>query len=724
MLAADDNNDGPSRFHDVTRWWGRLEATARIAPESMPHIDATLLSRKGAWRNIEFGATLTVEFLLDEYESDPSVWRGRVKSATGHFHHYVFSHMPMLRGDGTRENPNYRTGYTQFEAWADASGVMDFSGNPEVRLEFHRQRGWSVRMSSGKLPAETRSRIFKRAPRLSEQSVNHDMIIDTDNLTEDSFEASAFGLGSTQTIPYPEKGLQLSARNLQTRATYPFSNGYLTTPDIIWDYSIHLEPASADELRLEIEDTPAYRDWRPSAASDGSAGTPVDITARLVTADGKTPRIRVRQFEWTLEDTSREPGIAMNFPREAPDDGRPDLELQATGDLSELSDRNQRLVRTVREGFSDQVKVVPFDWGGWSTLRVTAVLVDGRRVEGTLKGTKETGLRLPKRSPGSKIADAWKKQTGASGSDSADNENTPVGDATRGDGFTLYQEYRGFYEAGAHIEGDPKRKDFFVLLVNCGIAIPGVQKFARVTGLAVRYQFDFAEFPLSRIMNGNRKSGAHIADQHGVSVQVEATQPKGVSEAYGGPGSPKKIIGVALRSDAATTDSASLKVTVAHELGHCVNIWHHGEADDEVEWEVKHGGIWERKVGAAGPGTIIVVMDESGNNQTEVWKNIVANSENGILTQWRGRDQGQHSGFDNCFMRYGCSDTYIYRTIPIWRVAIFDEPPGHALCTNAAGSGVNNPNRDPIDRYGAAARGRGDCLHQIHVTDAVEAPTR
>jgi len=720
--AADDGNDGPARFHSVKRWWGKLEATARPTPEGLASIDRALLERQGAWRTVESGAAITVEFVLDEYESEPSVWRGRVKRATGHAYHHYFLHLPDLAIGGTG-NHNARTGYRQ-DAWSlDANGALDFSASPEVRLEFHRQRGWSVRMASGRLPAETSHRHFRRAPRLSEQTPAHDFIIDTDRSTEESRKTFVLGMGDTETLPYPGQGLILSAKSRKKEVKFPVLGGLaMALPGLVWDYSIHLEPASAEELRLEIEDTSAYREWRPSAARDGGAGAPLELSAKLVTADGKTPRIRVKEFEWRLEHTSSEPGIAMNFPLEAPDDGRLDMELAATGEAFELSGRNQRMVRANREGFSDRVTVVPFDWGGWSTLHVTAVLVDGRRVEGTLKGAIETGARLPKRGPASKIADSWKKNTGASGADSADDENTPVGDATRGDGLTLYQEYRGFYEAEAHLEGDPKRKDFFVLLVNAGIAIPGVQKFARVTGLAVHYQLNVWEFPRSRIVNGNRKHGAHIAAQHGVALMVGDRQ--GSSRAIGGPGSPAKISAVVLTSNAADTDPAWLKSTVAHELGHCVNLWHHGDGDDEVEWRVSNGGLWERKAGAAGGGDLIVVMDERGGTQTEVWKNIVANAEGGVLTQWRGRDQGQHSGFDNCVMRYDCSDVYVYRPIPIWRVALFSEPVGHALCGNAAGSGVNERNRDPIDRYGSAAQGRGDCLHQIHVTDAVEAPSR
>lgn len=76
-------------------------------------------------------------------------------------------------------------------------------------------------------------------------------------------------------------------------------------------------------------------------------------------------------------------------------------------------------------------------------------------------------------------------------------------------------------------------------------------------------------------------------------------------------------------------------------------------------------------------------------------------------------------------MRYHLAKSYIGRGQPGVRIAEYKEPiGGTCLCSAAAGTGVNAPDHFPQSRYGAAAAGRGNCLHQIHVNDAVEAPGR
>jgi len=42
--------------------------------------------------------------------------------------------------------------------------------------------------------------------------------------------------------------------------------------------------------------------------------------------------------------------------------------------------------------------------------------------------------------------------------DVTDNESDPVADGHPGDGFSLYEEYRGFIIGGQHVEVDPKKK--------------------------------------------------------------------------------------------------------------------------------------------------------------------------------------------------------------------------------------------------------------------------
>lgn len=718
LFAADDSNDGPPRFHDVKAWRGRITATATVPREARAQLEGQWNPQRGAKWNFDFTMMTQVEFFLNEYEDDPSVWRGKVKSATFEVsYHYDVTHPDDY--SFTTRNSNHRFGHREFDWNIQGGGPLKFERDG-VELQFHRERGWSVRLSSGAGSASYTARRFHRAPRESEQNPSHDFIIDRDRLDHEAATVKAFGMGNTQTFPYPAKGLTLSARNQVMRLGFPVSGGTPGfTPGVEWTYSVELEPADMKELRVEIDDTPAYQSWRPSAQRDGSAGAPLEITARVVTKEGKVPQAKVTHFEWNLVGTSREPGIAMNYPLTAPP--RLDLELAGTGGLVDLRDEKQTLVRAVERGNTDTVTVVPFDWGGWSTLRVIATLEDGRRLVGQLKGSNENDLRLPKRAADSHIADAWRKAKGSSGKDATDDENDPVG--TKGDGFTLYQEYRGFYEGGSHIEGDPRRKDLFIQTQRAPLAIPGIALFQRITRLAVHHKLTDEEFDRSRIMNLNRRAGAHVASQHGILMRIDPTL-SGVSRAVGGPANPKYVTEVRLLAEAAQMDPQVLKSTVAHELGHCINLYHHGEADAAVTWKLEGRFIREYRSGAATGSLVLGVMNENWDDLTQRTEEILRDEPGNVLTFWKGFDQGQHSGHDNCIMRYDCAQAYGLRTATATTVIGFDEPSGFSLCPAPKGVGVNGADRNPQSRYGDAASGRGACREQILVNDAVEPPKR
>lgn len=505
-----------------------------------------------------------------------------------------------------------------------------------------------------------------------------------------------------------------------TRIPVPKPAGWDGSWDVGLLVSWQLEIAPSP-YRLQIEVPANYAKWRPTTTPDAEAGDPLAVTARVVAMDGSEPAVKVAQFEWTLRDTSREPGVALNFPINATDD-RYDLELSASGPGFALVDAKQRVLRSEPSGLSDTVQVVPFDWGGWSTVQVTAVLEGGRRLTGRLKGEIEAGLRVPKRAPDSYIADGWKEETGAHGADTSDDEKAPVGDGTKGDGLSLYEEYRGFYEAGEHFGGDPKKKDFFIRLKQAGIAIGGVQEFQRATELKVHYKFTGREFPESRIINANRDRGPSVTDQHGVIVQVNKAQ-KGFYIARGGPGNPKMITTVDLVSDVAAEDPDELRSSVAHELGHCVNIWHHGEADNKVLWVEDSGKLYETLRDGTMPPTIRVGNEQFDDITSEAIAEAHAEPDKTLIVVM-GRDQGQHSGDDHCFMCYDNAQSYKFREGTDLRFWLFDNPIGDSLCKKAAGSGVNEAGRIPQSRYGPARAGRGDCFHQILVTDAVKAPSR
>ncbi len=134
------------------------------------------------------------------------------------------------------------------------------------------------------------------------------------------------------------------------------------------------------------------------------------------------------------------------------------------------------------------------------------------------KGAAEAGNELKIRAELKTVADAWKQQEGASGlADESDDDAEPQGDPTvRGDGLTVYEEYRGFFENGEHFRSKPKEKELFVRDKIGGRTKRGIQVFVSATGLHVHHKLRDEELGEDRLINRNF-GYAHQTNQHGVT---------------------------------------------------------------------------------------------------------------------------------------------------------------------------------------------------------------
>ena len=172
-----------------------------------------------------------------------------------------------------------------------------------------------------------------------------------------------------------------------------------------------------------------------------------------------------------------------------------------------------------------------------------------------------------------------------------------------------------------------------------------------------------------------------------------------------------------------------------HELGHCVNIWHHGEIDDFTTWSIKHdnsGAIARDSTGYAvileGGSQEIRVYLENGQRIVPFWLQYADSA--GIHPRiWVGYRQGQHSGVQNCIMRYDNANAYA--TTSEIRYLVLNPALGSAgtirniFCSSQTGTGINAPNRKPRTRFGNASSSasagpanRGQCLKRICVNDS------
>jgi hypothetical protein len=478
--------------------------------------------------------------------------------------------------------------------------------------------------------------------------------------------------------------------------------GSVTETFYTWSWNLHKE--SGEEVKLQVE-SPIYDNWLPSAGkNEDEYGALIPFYAKLVEPDGSTACEKAKKFVFQLINVSKEPGVALNFPDKSK--AKNDYDIHFLKEFNGPKDimSADRLSLETKGGSEAFAVVLPFDWGGYADLKVTAYMQNDDTLTGFLTGHPEiTEIPIPKRSGNSKVADKWKENKVVTNYlDDHDEESEPTGDGHNGDGFTLYEEYRGFYENGNHISGDPKRKDLFIH-TSIDRFKPEVQFFKSLTRLNIHYNLNSDEFDTdTRLINFNHKDAPHETDQHGLFV--DATSNLGKS--YSPIGPPKYVDTVSI---SIATDERNLRQTIAHELGHSVHILHHGpDIDKSTTWSTLQ--IEE-----------LLVFTEDGLTVDARWE-----SDNRPYSQiisgngWVGHEGGQHSGFSRCIMRYHIAFAYIPGsdgTSNIRYITGGNETPGYFLCDKKEDNpgGFNHTDRNPRPRYGPAVN--GNCRSQICIND-------
>jgi hypothetical protein len=256
-----------------------------------------------------------------------------------------------------------------------------------------------------------------------------------------------------------------------------------------------------------------------------------------------------------------------------------------------------------------------------------------------------------------------------------------------------------------------------------------------------------------RCINYNNVEDLHLVDQHGV-VLMFADTAMGYAEAVTKGkldlGPPKNYYFLVITRDFnpkprgwsetnGSIDSAGnihtgeggakiltdeYGITVAHEILHCFHIRHHGDDNDYGQCTFRYlfmSGRWAFDKSDGKPylenGSAIRVSLHWEDDPTH---EIEATDRAVYARAWHIYGANStHSGVEDCIMRYDIARGYIKdgNNVYLVRAAHYAELSGINLCNSTIGTGVNKRSHVPMSRYGDAAPGRGDCIHQFCVSD-------
>jgi hypothetical protein len=418
----------------------------------------------------------------------------------------------------------------------------------------------------------------------------------------------------------------------------PFSSYYddgRTVTETKGTITLKLGKVATSHIVLSIDGD--YEKWLPTLKPNHDPST-LKVKASLSDQKAEPTKIRL-----TLGDVSSYPGIATNFPV----DGKSSLDMyfpkeQPTG-IEWIDSVTVRTTEKVRETFAS---VAVRDYAAQAKLYAVGI-------DKSYPGKEQYGdlpfLQLPKDRDVNLIADSWEALHDAQGRSATwDNDAFPTGQKRQGDGYTFFEEYRGFvvernaeYDAtgsvisGKHIRTNPDHKDLFVFDPDGLVKqyyephTPARLNLHYITPETMRFNGE-AMNPRNRVVNTNTPRAQRYADQFGLYIvrwtaildnssvtlgeasditQVDAKQAAFRQE-MGLDANPRNfrdgdafllknsyVVKVAAtyveKSYGPKSALRALTKTIIHEVGHAIGIHHHQDANGGESEESTCSGVSE-----------------------------------------------------------------------------------------------------------------------------------
>jgi hypothetical protein len=258
------------------------------------------------------------------------------------------------------------------------------------------------------------------------------------------------GLHAHTILGVPVPKMATGSHTFTIKATLPSGKTYTTPSMNVFVYAqvIYLTYGTNFDPKNPTDDLPRFV---PGQDANGSnidlRSGPQTVQLNIIIPKGSSGTFNVHL------DPTHYPGIAMNYPISNPDTD-PDIDF---GGLS--TDQNNV---PIPHGGGTKVYSVPLqihDYAGSATVEVTMPY---------RKTTFTARRRIPLDDDNNGLPDAgWTTpyghvNTAGMGSASDDLDATPSGPTQNGDGFSAYEEYRGFFIQGQYERLDPQTRDVFI----------------------------------------------------------------------------------------------------------------------------------------------------------------------------------------------------------------------------------------------------------------------
>ena len=236
---------------------------------------------------------------------------------------------------------------------------------------------------------------------------------------------------------------------------------------------------------LEPENSADYKQWRPEGPKlDGSSvhdkdGNALKLKLRLKNLKTKQD-VNDKDYDATITlSSSRVPGVAMNYPPRKEAEGGFDLYFKQSANKAKVTGKDEQMLVVTKGRGATDITVTSRDWGGYGTVQAL-VTVEGAPIEVrviALGKDAEGPLGIPLDENKNHIADGWEDKAGILGKNypATWDEEPFKGSTHKGDGYSLYDEYRGFYlqkarsgkvtnraSPGDHVELSPTEVDLLV----------------------------------------------------------------------------------------------------------------------------------------------------------------------------------------------------------------------------------------------------------------------